>query len=282
MDKPRKWWIAGLLSFIRPGLGQLYNGQPYKAVFIFILPIIFYFALVSALWTENILGLLGSLLAAIVLFYVLVFVDAVRVAIKFKSRYELKRYNKVIFYLAVVVLVGVINAPLPNYIRSNYIQAFKMPSAGNEPTILVGDYILVDRRESARNPVRGDMVVFEFPGDPQKDFVQRVVAVEGDIVEVREKDLIINGNIIDEEYAVHNDTNIIPKGRVNRDFYGPETVPENSYFVMGDNRDRSHDSRFWGFVDRTKIKGTVDKVYWSWDRLNKIVRWSRIGAKFDR
>ena len=161
----------------------------------------------------------------------------------------------------------------------NYAQPYKIPSGDNAPTLLIGDRIVTDLRLAAKNPNRGDLIVFEYPKKPKKDFVKRVVAIGGDIVEIRNKVLLINNMVIQKTVAVHNDSNVLSTSQSPRDNYGPVTVPENSYFVMGDNRDHSYDSRFWGFVKKSKIKGTVKSIYWSWDHEKATVRWNRIGKK---
>lgn len=120
---------------------------------------------------------------------------------------------------------------------------------------------------------------FEYPEDPSKDFVKRVVAVGGDIVAIRNKELFVNNKPAKESYVVHKELGVIPASQNPRDNFGPSTVPEGYYFTMGDNRDRSYDSRFWGFVEKSKIKGTVRNIYWSWDRNKNEVRWNRIGTK---
>jgi len=164
-------------------------------------------------------------------------------------------------------------------IKHNYVQAYKLPAASMEPTLLVGDHILVDRSMSARNPKRGDLVIFEFPEDKRKDFVKRVVAVGGDVVAGKDKELYVNNKLVKDSYGVHKEVGVIPASMNPRDNFGPVTVPAGSYFMMGDNRDRSYDSRFWGCVEQSKIKGTVKNIYLSLDYNNNSVRWDRVGKK---
>jgi len=275
MNKPRKWWIAGILSLLEPGLGQIYNGQARKGIIMLVLPILVSTALVLGLTSENMLALMVILMLLSVAYSIYVIGDAIVTALERKTEYQLQRYNRLTTYIGIVVLMMVLNTGLSSFIKKNYVQAFKIPSASNEPALLVGDQVLVDKRPVARNPKRGDLIIFEYPADTHKDFVKRVVAVGGDIVAMRNKNLILNGEEISEPYITHKD----PKTFTRRDFIEPLTVPENSYFVMGDNRDNSLDSRFWGFVTKDKIKGTVANIYWSWDPTTKRVRWERIGSK---
>ncbi|OGF97235.1 MAG: signal peptidase I, partial [Candidatus Glassbacteria bacterium RBG_16_58_8] len=141
-----------------------------------------------------------------------------------------------------------------------------------------------------RDPKRGDIIVFEYPLDRSLDFVKRCVAVEGDTVEMREKTLYVNGIRQEEAYVQHIDSRIHASFHRNpiggfdpaqfplpRDSFGPIVVPENQFFALGDNRDNSRDSRFWGFVDRGLIKGTPLVIYFSWDREAFAPRFSRIG-----
>jgi len=278
-NKPRKWWIAGLLSLIEPGLGQIYNGQARKGIIILLLPLMLLPVAFLCLNSSNVLFYLGVLALWTVAYYIFVVGDAISNARKFRSEYLLKRYNRLAIYIGVIILSTGLGTSLKFLIKSNYVQAYKLPAASMEPTLLIGDHILVDRHMSTRNPTRGDIIIFEFPEDPSKDFVKRVVAIGGDTVEVREKDLYINNKPLKESYIVHKELDVIPATQNPRDNLGPVTVPEGSYFVMGDNRDRSYDSRFWGFVEKKKIKGTVRNIYWSWDRKNSAVRWERIGIK---
>lgn len=179
-------------------------------------------------------------------------------------------------------------------IRAYVIQAFKIPSGSMIPTLLIGDHILVnkfiygttipfsDKRVLIfKKPERGDIIVFKYPENPKKDFIKRVVATGGDKIESRNKVIYVNGDKLIEPYTQHTDNAMLPMVMSLRDNFEPITVPENKFFVMGDNRDQSHDSRFWGFVDLKEIKGEALIIYWSWNSdasglFNKI-RFNRIG-----
>jgi signal peptidase I len=190
-------------------------------------------------------------------------------------------------------------------IRTFFIQAYKIPSGSMEPTLLVGDHILVNKLDFGLRmpdsffgaqplsgiipyghylfhlePIQpGDVVVFVFPPDPTKDFIKRVIAVGGDTVEVRGKSVYVNGNKIEDSHAYYDPSEsqvtIAP-----RDHYGPVTVPKDEVFVMGDNRERSYDSRFWGFVPDANVEGRAMVIYWSWNSEDSSflhIRWSRFG-----
>ena len=176
-------------------------------------------------------------------------------------------------------------------IRTFVVQAFKIPSGSMEDTLLIGDYLLVNkfiygthlpfmktRYLKIRNPERGDVIVFEFPGpDDHRDFIKRVIGVPGDTIAVENKQLYINGEPVTMPQAVHKDSMIAPPAAGPRDFFGPVTVPEGHVFVMGDNRDYSYDSRFWGFVPEENIHGLAFIKYWSWDSQAFRPRLGRIG-----
>lgn len=176
------------------------------------------------------------------------------------------------------------------FIRSFFIQAFKIPSGSMIPTLLVGDHILVNRFIYGfripftrikflefRKPERGDVVVFKYPEDPKKDFIKRVIALEDETVEIRDKKIYINNQPMEEEHGVYRDSVTLPQAISPRDNYGPARVPQNSMFVMGDNRDSSHDSRFWGFVDLKALEGKALIIYWSWNGERHWPRFERIG-----
>ena len=176
------------------------------------------------------------------------------------------------------------------FIRTFVVQAFKIPSGSMKDTLLIGDHILVNKFIfgvkipfagitviPGREPRRGDIIVFKFPEDPDKDFIKRVVGVPGDVVEIKNKQVYVNGVAEKGSYYMHTDPRIFPRALQPRDNYGPVTVPENALFVMGDNRDHSYDSRFWGFVGRDVVKGKAFMIYWSWNKEDFSVRWDRIG-----
>jgi signal peptidase I len=178
----------------------------------------------------------------------------------------------------------VIAVILALFIRTFVVQAFKIPTGSMENNLLIGDHLLVNkfifgptasRLEGALLPVadvkRRDVIVFKFPEEPDRDFIKRVIGLPGETVELRQKKVYINGTPLDERY-VHF---LQPPGTATelheitsfdlRERYGPVTVPPNQYFVMGDNRDNSQDSRYWGFLPRDYIKGKALVIYWSYE-----------------
>lgn len=185
----------------------------------------------------------------------------------------------------------VIAIVLALFIRGFVVQAFKIPSGSMQDTLLIGDYILVNKfiygvkipftdrtLIPIKKPERGDILVFKYPLDPDKDFIKRAIGVSGDTIEIRDKIVYVNGQAMnDNGYAVHTDPLVKPLGFDPRDNLKPVKVPEGKLFMMGDNRDESNDSRYWGFVDASAVKGEAFLIYWSWDREDFSPRWSRIG-----
>ena len=176
------------------------------------------------------------------------------------------------------------------FIRTFVVQAFKIPSGSMKQTLQIGDHILVNKfiygvripylRKSIiplKKPQRGDIIVFKYPVDPHKDFIKRVIGIPGDEIEIRDKKLYVNQKQVNDDYGVYTDSRILSASVRPRDNFGPVTVPEQSLFVMGDNRDESFDSRFWGFVDYKALNGKAFIIYWSWDKENFGVRWDRLG-----
>ncbi len=186
-------------------------------------------------------------------------------------------------------------------IRSFAVQAFKIPSGSMQDTLEIGDHLLVNKFTygvrlpfvntkivPVSDPQVHDIIVFKFPEDESKDFIKRVIGKPGDEIKIDNKQVYRNGQPLEEpyvkltsptttdhEFPMHNWPPHSFDPRV-RDNLSPVEVPEDSYFVLGDNRDESYDSRFWGFVDRDKILGEAWIIYWSWAGLTEI-RWDRIG-----
>jgi signal peptidase I len=189
-------------------------------------------------------------------------------------------------------------------IRTFFVQAYKIPSGSMEPTLLIGDHILVNKLIYGLRlpdslfgltfpgvpwgqylfhlePVhRGDVVVFVFPPDPTKDFIKRVIGTPGDVVAVKNGVVFLNGAQMPDPHA-HFEVSEQDRSPVSpRDNFGPVTVPAGKLLMMGDNRDRSYDGRFWGFVDANQVEGRAILIYWSWDNDGTSIlpiRWSRFG-----
>jgi signal peptidase I len=175
----------------------------------------------------------------------------------------------------------VIAVILALFVRTWVVQAFKIPTGSMENNLLIGDHLLVNKfvfgpslssAERTLLPMRdirrGDIVVFKYPDDPDRDFIKRVIGLPGDTLELRNKKVYINGQPIDEPYVHFLDTSPDAQEVTSfdvRERYGPVKVPERQYFVMGDNRDNSQDSRYWGFLPREFIKGKALMIYWSYE-----------------
>lgn len=173
------------------------------------------------------------------------------------------------------------------FVRTWVFQAFKIPTGSMEPNLLVGDHLIVNKMRFAAVK-RGDVVVFKFPKEPERDFVKRVIGLPGDRIELHKKKVFVNGQPIDEPYAHFIEppsADGTPRVDDVREEYGPVNVPADQYFMMGDNRDNSEDSRYWGFLPKSYIKGNAEFLYFSvddqatsffsgsrWERLGKIVR----------
>lgn len=204
------------------------------------------------------------------------------------SKSIIREYAEAIFIAVMLAL----------FIRAFVVQAFKIPSGSMKPTLQIGDHILVNKfvygikmpftdKEllPIGRPARHDIVVFRYPVDPSKDFIKRVVGLPGDTVLIRDKMVYVNGQRLEEPYAVFSDKRVLPATASPRDNMDTIKVPENSLFVMGDNRDESYDSRFWKFVDMSQLKGKAFIIYWSWNSDGELtispdssyVRWNRLG-----
>ncbi|ACV69533.1 signal peptidase I [Desulfohalobium retbaense] len=191
------------------------------------------------------------------------------------------RWHNLIKEYAEALIIALV---LAFFIRSFVVQAFKIPSGSMLQTLQIGDHLLVNKFIygvqapftdftviPVSDPEFQDIIVFEFPEEPSKDFIKRIIGLPGDTIEIRDKQVYRNGQKLQEPYVQHTDPSTVPR----RDNFGPVTVPEDKYFVMGDNRDESYDSRFWGFVEHSKIKGEAWIIYWSWEGFDEI-RWGRM------
>jgi signal peptidase I len=191
------------------------------------------------------------------------------------------------------LLIAVIFA---TFARTWVVQAFKIPSGSMEKNLLIGDHILVNkfiygptafRWEETLLPIRkvthGDVVVFKFPQDPTRDFIKRCMGLPGDTIRMIDKDLYLNGQKVHDEaftwYSDEDPNDLFFHARRVRESFGPRKVPPGSYFCMGDNRDNSNDSRYWGTVPESYLKGRAFVVYWSFDGEEEPMEWPGYGGK---
>jgi signal peptidase I len=317
-DKPRRPWVAAILTFPAMGLGHFYAGEPKRGLYFFGIELLLLVAIACAalLVSTNIIFVI---IVSLIYFAYTIYcaIDAASIARRHKDTYQLKSYNKWCAYIAYYVVLSYIISPfVAMVIKSNIVEAFKIPASSMVPTLLIGDHILVNNFEygpripltdlrifTRKKPEHGEIIVFKYPEDETKNFIKRVIGVPGDKIQIYDGTLFINDQPVPLEengYVRVGERN--PSGSTDaaktRTFkeqvggaqyqiqylhdqrgynYGPVIVPDESFFVMGDNRDFSQDSRFWGFVKFSKVLGRARSIYWSWDNVSSKVRWDRIG-----
>lgn len=293
LTKRRRPWLAFFFSLVCPGLGQLYNGSwRWAASALVIGSLVTYFSAVylfdtfSKLMQALLLGLLLDLFFALHAWF----------RARQLGTVELKSYQRWWAYLLFsVVLYG--SPGGYGYIIPERFLSFQIPSESMVPTLLVGDRLVADGWAYRKDfPRRGDIIVFDYPRDPSIKYVKRVVGLPGDEVKIVGGELYVNKVLVkahrtsepsqvDDGWGVveyletlDNVKHVIRRAQPTMFLnYGPVKVPEKSYFVMGDNRDRSSDSRVWGFVPEAAIVGRMRYVYFSWDGEKGGIRWPRIG-----
>lgn len=205
---------------------------------------------------------------------------------KDNSEKQIKTKSKIQEYIEAIIIAILVAV----FIRTFIMQAYKIPSRSMVPALLVGDHLLVNKflygvkipyfRQTIipiTDPQRGDIVVFIYPNDRSKDFIKRVIGISGDTIEIKNKKILLNGKEYTDAYGIYSDSTIYPRSLQPRDNFGPVTVPPQSLFVMGDNRDESADSRYWGFVDLKDVEGKALIIYWSWNSEDNNLRWQRLG-----
>jgi signal peptidase I len=289
-NKPRRPWIAALLTFLMTGLGHLYAGSPKRGLILF--GIWSFWALLCSvilLAVPNIFIIIIFLIGGLAIFVFCV-VDAFSIAKRRKENYEPAKFNRWFVYAGYFVILSLISALLSAGVKTN---AFNITSGSMEPVLLVGDSILVNEviygvklpllKKTiipVTDPKRNDIVVFIYPENRSMSLIKRVIGVAGDKIEIVNKKIFINDKEYKDSYGVFKDSNVLPQSVEPRDNFGPVTVPDNSIFVMGDNRDESLDSRYWGFVDLQDVEGKAFIIYWSWNSDLHKPRWGRFGLTF--
>jgi signal peptidase I len=302
----RKPWASVVLSLITPGLGHLYAGAPRAALLVFLLCSVVFAASTAAgallPWPPfNILLMVVGSVAAIV--------GAASSAYGFARRapedYRLRRSNRWYIYVALVLVAAYGIRPVYTAVQRRYLaQAYRMPSSSMEPTICVGDFFFARRFRGAPELLRRqELVVYESMTNPGVSVIKRIVGLPGDTLQMVRHTLLVNGRPQLEPFTQHidpltdpSDSSMLWQRRFllgsgdsalydpSRDNWGPIEVPPDAFFVLGDNRDNSYDSRYWGFVSRQHMIGSPARVYFSYDpdssRLLPFftaIRWSRIG-----
>jgi signal peptidase I len=265
--KRRVPFLAAIATFGAPGLGQFYNGQLRKGALLYLFSFCWYLILPTTHVWQSFSGLSLYLTATLGLGCAVV-ADAWINARK-RAQYELCRWNRWYSYGAIILLHTFVITPLINEaLFPRPIKVYKVVSGAMLPTLQIGDRLVADLNayKSAR-PQRGDVAFFEYPVDPTKDFVMRVIGLPGEKIEIRDKRVYVNGKPLNELWGVYDEEGSEPEGRKG---FGPEIVSPNEYFVMGDNRYKSYDSRFWGTVPLSAFRSRALYIYWAGDK-------SRIG-----
>ena len=264
-------WLAVYLSQIFPGLGHMYLKKwLWGIIFIFCFFIFSSIREIAPLFLVS-----GIIFKAFTCFHAYI-----------SSPIRRERSKNLIIIMTIAIFASWLSANyLPKkfaiLIKEDVVQAYKMPSGSMLETLQIGDCILVKKfAYYLQEPQRRDIVVFEYPKDPNRDFIKRIIGLPGETIEIKDKKVFINGKPLNEPYAEFKDPeNIFNKNHPayyidpyahNRDNFGPKVIPINNYFMMGDNRDFSQDSRYWGFLDRQRIKGKAYKIYWPPDRMGPI------------
>jgi signal peptidase I len=294
----RRWWLAGLLSYLLPGLGQVYNGQALKGLFfnfIFTLWGGIVFTLIFHVAKQEITGLKILLLFMAILIsfaaHLYVIIESIRTARKKGASFQPEVYNRWFIYMAAIFICLMIDHAVTTAIKENVIKPYRIAAASMEPSLKAGDFIIGNQMYfSTHNPERRDIVLFKNPADKNMDFIKRIIGMPGDTLQIIDKEVWINGEKLNESYTEFMDSTILAQYKTVRDNFGPFLLSPNSYFVMGDNRDNSLDSRQFGTIKRHQIKGKLSFIYFSWDNtipawkiFHKLfsIRFNRIGKIID-
>jgi signal peptidase I len=210
-------------------------------------------------------------LFVVVGFFVVMICDAGFSAHRLKL-VEIQRYNKWYVYITAFLIHIIVITPLmESELFPKPVKAYKIPSDAMKPTLHIGDHIYATLASPPRyTPERGDVAIFAFPIDPSKDYIKRIIGLPGEKIELRNKKIFIDNLGIQDPWGFYTASNNVDKD----DHLGPLKIPPGKYFTMGDNRDHSIDSRHWGFVDSSQIKGCALYIYWAKDksRIGKAIR----------
>jgi len=263
-----RWIVAALLTLLAPGGGHFLVGRFRRGV----LWVAIGAAFTLSIPLTMIIGVAGSFLTRFA-----AAADVLRVEDRRPA------WKPVVAGWVGLIVFAVVWSPV---VRTYYTRAYTIPSGAMEPTLLVGDYVMTNNiGYRLIDPQRGDIIVFKYPQDERRDFIKRIIAMPGETVQVRGSQVFVNGQALHEPYIKRTDSPLPGSALTCSGYaYGcePTVVPVNSYFVMGDNRDNSQDSRYWGFVMREKITGRALLIYWSWDSERQWPRLERLGRSLNQ
>ncbi len=286
--KKRRIWLTVILTIFGFGFPSIYCGYLRLGLWL----ILFEILLSYIIWL--VIGFVPSMTALLVVFMVTILIFAVVLIFNIRMTISTNRrqtprlkytWRWIIGIFIVVVLIDIIIDPL---MKSYVVETYKMPSISMEPTMFVGDYLMATKGINAEELQYGDILIFKFPLDQDQNYIKRLIAKEGDIIQIMDKQIYRNGEELTEPYIKHIDTQIFPGdnhgrwGRNLRDNMAEIEVPQGKLFVLGDNRDNSADSRFWGFLDEDLVTGKARFIHFSWDSENNRVRWERMGKRLDQ
>lgn len=276
--------LAALLLSVCPGLGQQYSGHIVRGIVLYAsLIILSWLTAAIFMFVEGRAGV--ALFAVPVIGFVMIAIDAFLLARRQPLEYRLRWFNRWWIYPAVFLLLLVTVNPLMDMIVGKTItRAHLARTDSMVPTVLNNDVLLVNKLAyRISEPERGDIVLIDFNRKRDSNItkmamgdqlVRRIIAIPGDTVEIKGRDLLVNGKKTDEPYAFYSESDRVLYVEEN---FGPVKVPENSYFVLGDNRNFSIDSRVLGFIDKGLIGGKITKILWSWNLDEKRIKWDRAG-----
>jgi signal peptidase I len=266
--KRRSPLVAVLLSIVLPGLGQVYCGKLARGIIIYL----GLWLLIAVVGLSGLITGFGGLIAAVAIiavYQIVIAAEAGAAAVRLKEM-PLKKYNRWYVYVAAILLLQIMVAPALDHVarfQLAELRTYRMPASSMRPALVVGDCFMAKLDPYRKSvPKRGEVVVFDYPSDKTKSFIMRVIGLPGELVEIKDKQVFINGQLLEDPWGTHGDSRTLPKVASTRDNMDPVTVPAGSVFVLGDNRDFSHDSRFWGCVEIKDIHARPLFIYWSDDR----------------
>ena len=324
-SKPRRPWVAALLTLLAPGLGHWYSGRIRRGLVLFAVDFLLGLPIVFVLSTSVLNKFLALLLFGIsIAFFLYCIVDAVVIASGKRESCELSKFNKWYVYAGYFVISILLSELFMSAVIFPYfVEVYSMPTGSMDPTLIIGDHILVNKRIYRKGePHRGDLIVFKYPENPSITYVKRLIGLPGEIIEIKHRTVYVNDRSLKETYTryinpssiqdhygpfyvpckgdkleVHGsaitvngkimDAEVLLTEREGIPFISePYSVPQDHYFTLGDNRDNSLDSRYWGAVPGDYVLGKAIVVLWSfetpWDNYLRITRSDRFEMILER